>query len=42
MAFLMWLIKEIHGGDKTRFRFRATPERVERLLADLLAERNKK
>jgi hypothetical protein len=39
MEFLMWLIKGIHGGDKKHCRFRATPERVWRLLGELIAER---
>lgn len=41
MDFLMWLLKEIHGGDKKHFRFRPTLKRVERLLGEVLAERNK-
>ncbi|MBL8437617.1 MAG: hypothetical protein JNM61_05395 [Zoogloeaceae bacterium] len=41
LAFLMWILQEIRGGDKTYCRFRPTPERVERLLAELLSDHRK-
>ena len=37
----MWILQEIRGGDKTYCRFRPTPERVETLLADCLANAKK-
>jgi hypothetical protein len=41
VAFQIWLFLEVHGGGKKHFRFRATPERFERLLGELIAERKK-
>lgn len=42
LGFAMHLMQESHGMDKKNFRFRATPERVERLVTEILKDRNKR
>lgn len=37
VGLLMWLVQGIHGLSKKHHRFRATPERVERLLKEAVA-----
>lgn len=41
LKFCMWWIIETEGGSKQEFRLRATPERVERLISEILADNNR-